>query len=138
LGLIDQPILGDRWIGARDRPTLHNGKPARARRCASLADARLSTTGPQYFRPEGRAAFDRVAARARFTTYGGDAYQYGLVAIGGLDVVIESGLKLHDWAALGPIITGAGGVFTDWEGRPPGTDDTGNIVACGDTRCHAE
>jgi inositol-phosphate phosphatase / L-galactose 1-phosphate phosphatase / histidinol-phosphatase len=138
LGVIDQPILDERWIGAAGRETLYSGKRAIARRCSSLAEARLSTTGPQYFTEAGRYAFERVAARAELVTYGGDGYQYGLVTIGGLDVVIESGLKLHDWAALVPIITGAGGVVSDWQGRPVGTDGSGEIVAAGDARCHAE
>jgi histidinol phosphatase-like enzyme (inositol monophosphatase family) len=138
LGLIDQPITRDRWIGAAGRATLLGGAPARVRRCPAVAEARVSTTGPQYFTAEGRRAFERVAARASLVSFGGDGYQYGLVASGSLDVVIESGLKLHDWAALGPVIEGAGGVVTDWQGRPPGTGGDGDVVACGDARCHAE
>lgn len=138
LGVIDQPILGDRWVGAAGRQTLYAGKPARARRCAALIEARLSTTGPQYFTEAGRHAFERVAARSQLVTYGGDGYQYGLVASGELDVVVECGLALHDWAALVPIVSGAGGVVSDWQGRPVGTDDSGQIIAAGDARCHAE
>jgi fructose-1,6-bisphosphatase/inositol monophosphatase family enzyme len=72
------------------------------------------------------------------TSWGGDGYQYGLVASGCLDVVVESGLALHDWAALAPVVEGAGGVVTDWTGRPPGTGGRGDVVAAGDARCHAE
>lgn len=138
LGVIDQPILGDRWTGAAGRPTVFRGGPARVRPCPSLAEARISTSGPQYFTKEGRQAFERVAERTALLSFGGDGYQYGLVASGSLDVVVESGLKLHDWAALVPIVAGAGGVITDWQGRSPGTDDSGGIVATGDARCHAE
>ncbi len=142
LGVIDQPVTGDRWLGAAGRPTRVGGAGsavvARPRACASLAEARLSSTGPQYFSAGERAAFERVAAGASFTSWGGDGYQYGLVASGGVDLVIESGLKLHDWSALVPVVAGAGGVITDWEGRPPGTGDGGDIVAAGDARCHAE
>ncbi len=138
LGLIDQPVTGERWIGAAGRPTLFGGRATRARACKGLAGARLSSTGPQYFTAAEHAGFDRVAARAAFTSWGGDGYQYGLVASGSLDLVIESGLKLHDWAALAPIVAGAGGVITDWQGRPLGTGDAGDIVAAGDARCHAE
>jgi histidinol phosphatase-like enzyme (inositol monophosphatase family) len=138
LGVIDQPILNERWVGAAGRETLYMGKRASARRCSSLSEARLSTTGPQYFTEADRHAFERVAARAEIVTYGGDGYQYGLVAIGGLDIVIETGLKLHDWAALVPIVTGAGGVVSDFQGRPVGTDGSGEIIAAGDARCHAE
>ncbi len=142
LGVIDQPITGDRWVGAAGRATLF-GRPGgtssiRPRACASLAEARLSSTGPQYFSAAQRQAFERVSARASFTSWGGDGYQYGLVASGGVDLVIESGLKLHDWSALVPVVAGAGGVITDWKGRPPGTEDGGDVVAAGDARCHAE
>lgn len=138
LGVIDQPVLRERWIGAAGRPTQLRGAPSHVRPCASLAEARLSTSGPQYFTPPAKQAFDRVAAEAQIVSYGGDGYQYGLVASGDLDIVIESGLKHHDWAALIPVITGAGGVVTDWEGHPLRADGPGQIVAAGDPRCHAE
>jgi inositol-phosphate phosphatase / L-galactose 1-phosphate phosphatase / histidinol-phosphatase len=142
LGVIDQPITGDRWLGAAGRPTRFGGAgstvAARPRACATLAEARLSSSGPQYFGNAERRAFERVAARVSFTSWGGDGYQYGLVAAGGVDLVIESGLKIHDWSALVPVVAGAGGVITDWQGRPPGTGDGGDVLAAGDARCHAE
>ncbi|MFO0759875.1 MAG: histidinol-phosphatase [Byssovorax sp.] len=138
LGVIDQPILGDRWAGALGEPTTFRGEVAHTRVCASVAEARLSTTGPDYFTPWGREAFDRVLARVRLRSWGGDGYQYGLVASGSLDLVIEEGLKLHDWAALIPIIEGAGGRVTDWDGNAPMADGPGRILAAGDARCHAE
>ena len=138
LGLIDQPIVGDRWLGAAGRATVLGDHPARARVCPSLARARLSTTGPQYFDAAAKRAFDRVAAQARLVSYGGDGYQYGLVASGGLDLVIESGLKLHDFAALSAVVEGAGGVITDWRGQPLGAASDGSVIAAGDARVHAE
>jgi histidinol phosphatase-like enzyme (inositol monophosphatase family) len=137
LGVIDQPITSDRWVGQRGEPTRHNGRAARTRTCPELARARLSTTGPQYFHDDERRAFERVASRARFTTYGGDCYQYGLVALGGVDVVIESNLKLYDFAALVPVVEGAGGVMTDWLGRSLDATSRGDVVAAGDARAHA-
>lgn len=138
LGVIDQPIVGDRWVGAAGRPTLFNGAPARVRVCEGLSRARLSTTGPQYFTDEGRRAFDRVAARSKLLSYGGDCYQYGLVASGSVDVVVEAELELHDFAALVPVVEGAGGVMTDWQGRPLDAASAGEVVAAGDARVHAE
>jgi histidinol phosphatase-like enzyme (inositol monophosphatase family) len=138
LGVIDQPVLRERWVGAAGRPTTLNGAPARVRACPGLAQARLSTTGPEYFTAARRAAFDRVAARAKLLSYGGDCYQYGLVASGSVDVVIESGLKLHDFAALVPVLEGAGGRLTDWEGQPLDARSAGEVVATGDARVHAE
>jgi histidinol phosphatase-like enzyme (inositol monophosphatase family) len=138
LGVIDQPITRERWLGAPGLPTEIDGKEARVRPCASLGAARFSSTGPEYFRPGERAVVDAVIARAALVSWGGDGYQYGLVASGSLDVVIESGLALHDWAAIAPIVEGAGGVVTDWEGEPLGASPGGRVVACGDRRCHAE
>jgi inositol-phosphate phosphatase / L-galactose 1-phosphate phosphatase / histidinol-phosphatase len=144
LGVIDQPFTGERWAGAAGRPTLFRDRstgafcPVRPRACASLAAARLSSTDPQYFSDGERRAFEQVAGRVALVSWGGDGYQYGLVASGSLDLVIEAGLALHDWAALVPVIAGAGGVITDWEGRPPGTGSRGDVVAAGDARCHAE
>ncbi|KYF71001.1 histidinol-phosphatase [Sorangium cellulosum] len=138
LGVIDQPVLGERWLGVLGRETLWNGAPARVRACAGLSDVRLSTTGPQYFSPAAARAFGAVAARAKLVSYGGDCYQYGLVASGCVDVVVEHGLKLHDFAALVPVITGAGGLMTDWEGRPLDAASAGDVVAAGDPRAHAE
>ena len=143
LGVIDQPITRERWLGALGRPTVFYEAGAaprvlRPRACPSLSAARFSSTGPQYFSAEQRRAVDRVIARVALTSWGGDGYQYGLVAAGCLDLVIEAGLKLHDWAALVPVVAGAGGVITDWEGRPPGTGGRGDVVAAGDARCHAE
>lgn len=132
LGVIDQPILGDRWLGAVDRPTTLNGAPAAPRACAALADAQLATTGPNYFGEADGAAFDRLRARTRDTLWGGDCHNYGLLASGHLDLVVEAGLKLHDFAALVPVVAGAGGRMTDWEGRPLGPASDGRVIAAGD------
>jgi fructose-1,6-bisphosphatase/inositol monophosphatase family enzyme len=108
------------------------------RASGGLGRARLSTTGPKDFSDEGRAAFERVAERARLVSYGGDCYQYGLLASGSIDVVVEQGLKLWDYAALVPVIEGAGGVITDWEGQPLHDGSDGRVVAVGDPALHGE
>ena len=81
-----------------------------------------------------RAAFSRVEAEVRLTRYGGDCYSYCMLAAGHLDLVIETELKPYDIAALIPIITGAGGVVTTWEGKP--AQNGGRIIAAGDPRVH--
>lgn len=116
LGIIDQPITKERWVGVTGEPTTLNGNPVRVRECANLSHAVLATTGPQYFTPEGKTFFDTISAKARRTVYGGDGYNYALLASGHIDAVIEEGLKLHDVMALIPIIEGAGGNVTDWKG----------------------
>ncbi|MBU3077018.1 histidinol-phosphatase [Sphingomonas quercus] len=132
LGVIDQPIIGDRWIGARGRPTLLGERPAKTRACAALAQAHLATTGPYLFPGEDQPRFEALRGRCRDTLWGGDCHNYGLVASGHLDLVVESMLKLHDFAALVPVVEGAGGVMRDWQGRPLGRDSDGRVIAAGD------
>ncbi len=134
LGVIDQPIIGERWIGAVGQPTLFNGKPCRTRKCLALSDAIMATTSPAAFPADDFAAFERLIPQVRDTLWGGDCYNYGLVALGQIDLVVESGLKLHDWAALVPVVEGAGGVMRDWHGERLTVESNGRIIAAGDKR----
>ncbi|NYZ11076.1 histidinol-phosphatase [Azospirillum sp. RWY-5-1] len=137
LGVIDQPIVGDRWVGAAGRPTTLNGQPARVRACpVGLAGAMLGTTSPDLFAGDDLVGFRRVAAAAKVTVYGGDCYSYGLLASGYYDLVVESGLKLYDFAALVPVVTGAGGIMTDWDGRALDARSPGRVIAAGDPATH--
>lgn len=137
LGLIDMPILDERWLGATGRPTTFNGKPAKARRCRALSDALLATTSPDLFAGAEAAAFGRVRTEASSCHYGGDCYNYALLASGFLDLVIEAGLKSYDFMALAPVITEAGGIITDWQGRSLGRSSDGRVIAAGDPSVHA-
>jgi histidinol phosphatase-like enzyme (inositol monophosphatase family) len=137
LGVIDQCITGDRWLGA-DGQTRLNGFLATTRPCAGLGAAHLATTAPHLFDPAGVEGFARLRTAARDTLYGGDCYNYGLVASGHIDAVVESGLQLYDWAALVPIVTGAGGVMTDWDGKTLRLGSDGRVIATGDRVVHAE
>jgi histidinol phosphatase-like enzyme (inositol monophosphatase family) len=138
LGVIDQPIVGDRWVGAIGRQTILNGQPAFVRACPALGRATVNTTSPDLFGPDDYAAFRRVATNVKLTMYGGDCYAYGLLAAGFVDLVIEAGLKLYDYAALVPVVEGAGGIMTDWSGAPLGSRSDGRVVAAGDAAAHAE
>lgn len=131
LGVIDQPIARDRWLGAKGQRTTLNGQPAATRACATLAKVHIATTGPSYFKPDGWAAFERLRAECRDVLWGGDCHNYGLCASGHLDLVVEAGLKLYDFAALVPVVEGAGGRMTDWQGRPLGKDSDGSVIAAG-------
>jgi myo-inositol-1(or 4)-monophosphatase len=140
LGIIDQPVLNECFIGVRGRAEFSSplGKAAmECRPCALLADAVVSTTHPwAYFTPAERRAFEAVCTRARMSSFGGDCYAYALLAMGHLDVIIEATLAPWDVAALVPIVENAGGVLTDWSGGP--VPQGGRIVASGDARVHAE
>ena len=132
VGVIDQPIVGDRWIGCIDRPTQHNGVPVRTRSCTSLEAAILSSTGPELFDGADAYRFERFRQDVDFVTWGGDCFAYGLLASGYIDIVVEAGLALHDFAALAPVVNGAGGSMTDWQGRPLHHRSDGRVVAIGD------
>lgn len=142
LGIIDQPVLRERFIGypGRAEVTTPEGTvPLKTRACASLGHAVVTTTHPwSHFDAKGRAAFERVAASARMSRFGGDCYGYALLAAGYTDLVIESGLKPWDVAALVPVVENAGGVITDWRGQPLGDNDLYDVIAAGDARVHAE
>ncbi len=134
LGIIDQPVAGERWVGRIGQPTLLNGKPATTRPLKDLADAVLATTSPHLFTNEEADAFMSVAKQVaeRKIVFGGDCYNYGLVASGHVDLVIEAGLKLYDYAALVPVVEGAGGIMADWQGNPLDAGSDGTVIALGD------
>lgn len=134
LGVIDQPVAHERWVGAAGRPTLFNNKPVQSRSCRSLDDALLATTSPHLFGDDQAPHFLSLAAKVarRRLIYGGDCYNYGLLASGHVDLVVEAGLKIHDFAALVPIVEGAGGTMCDWSGEPLNADSAGDVMALGD------
>lgn len=132
LGVIDQPVLRHRWVGAAGHPTTFNGTPVRGRPCKSLAEARVNTTAADLFTDEQFPRFMRVARQAKFCHWGGDCYGFGLVASGYIDLSVEAGLKTHDYMALVPVIEGAGGKVTDWADRPLDMGSDGTIIAAGD------
>jgi len=136
LGVIDQCIAGDRWVAGCDQPTTLNGRRAHVRACETLAGAHLATTSPWLFGGDA-ARFEALRLVTRDVLLGGDCHNYGLVAAGHLDLVVESGLKIYDWAALVPVVTGAGGVITDWSGASLRRGSDGRVIAAGDARVAA-
>jgi inositol-phosphate phosphatase/L-galactose 1-phosphate phosphatase/histidinol-phosphatase len=137
IGVIDCPAVAERWTAASGRPTLHQGHEARTRPCPNLAKAWLYCTSPQMFEAGDFERFDRVRRAVKFPLYGGDCYAYGLVASGFADLVIEAGLSAYDWAALVPVLEGAGGRCTDWRGNALDlATPKSRIIAAGDSRVH--
>ena len=134
LGVMNQPFTGERYEGTA-AGAWRNGVRLKTRPCAGLAQARVMCTSPQLFdKPEELAAFHAIAAEAQLVRYGGDCYAYCMVASGFVDVVIESGLKPYDTQALIPILEGAGGRMTSWEGGS--AQHGGAVIACGDPALH--
>jgi histidinol phosphatase-like enzyme (inositol monophosphatase family) len=136
IGVMNQPFTGERYLGMPGGAWC-NGLLLATRRCDSLGAARLMCTSPDIFHaPEQRAAFDAIAAEVQLARFGGDCYAYCMLASGFVDVVIEAGLQPYDVQALIPIIEGAGGVMTAWDGGD--AQQGGAVVACGDPVLHAQ
>jgi inositol-phosphate phosphatase/L-galactose 1-phosphate phosphatase/histidinol-phosphatase len=136
LGVIDQPISRERWLGAAGRPSTLNGTRIQCRECPGLAAAILFATTPEMFRGPDAAGFGRVSAAVKLTRYGADCYAYGLLAAGFIDLVLEASLKPYDFCAVVPIVEGAGGIATDWHGRALGLASDGRVLIAGDRRTH--
>jgi histidinol-phosphatase len=139
IGVMQQPYTGETFMGHAGAAELrHKAAVTKlaARRSTRLQDACVCATDPGMFdSPQRRPAFDRLALRARSVRYGGDCYTPCLVAAGCADLVVETGLKPWDIAALVPIVEGAGGVISDWSGGRPDTDD---MVIAANPALHAE
>ena len=138
LGIIDMPITGERWIGADGLQTTRNGKPVRSRPCADLSMALMSTSNPDFYDHTNAAALERLKKATRFTVYGGSCLFYAQIASGRVDICIDVQFEAHDYLALIPVVQGAGGVFTNWEGNAAGLYSGSQYIAAGDSRTHEQ
>ncbi len=138
-GLIDQPYIGERFEGGFGRSEVNGPmgrKPLRTRPARPLAEATLFTTFPEVGNAKDRLRFDKVAQKVRLLRYGCDCYAYALIAAGQIDLVIEAGLQAYDIQAPIAVIEAAGGIVTDWQGRP--CPDGGRVLAAANVEIHAE
>lgn len=140
MGILDQPVLGERFIGVNGRTELHqNGvvTPLAVRACADVKDAVLCATDPSaYMTAEQVAGFEIIKSQARLTRYHGDCYIFAMLAMGFVDCVIEGPLHRWDIAAMIPLVEGAGGIITGWDGEP--WREGSRTLACGDARVHSQ
>ena len=136
LGIIDQPVLRERWLGVRGQPTTFNGEPVQVRSCTSLSEAWMYSTSPNMFEMDNGERFERLTKKVRHSLFGTDCIGYGLLASGFTDIVCEAQLKHWDYAAHVPIIEGAGGIITDWNGKSLTLGSSGTVLASGDRRIH--
>ncbi len=136
LGVIEMPVTGERWVGCEGLPAMRNGKPVHTRPCEDLADALMSTSNPDFYGADDRPALDRMKASTRWCVYGGSCMAYAQIASGRIDVGIDVNFDIYDFLALVPVIEGAGGVITDWEGQPLTMNSGARIIAAGDRRIH--
>lgn len=134
IGVIDQPFTRERFVGT-PQGAWHNGRPIRTRACPALAQARVLLTRPAAgVTAAEEKVFDAVARGAQLLRHGGDCYAYGLLAYGLVDVVLEARLATYDVQALIPVVEGAGGVITTWDGGD--AQHGGSVLACGDPALH--
>ncbi|WP_428376706.1 inositol monophosphatase family protein [Lichenicoccus sp.] len=137
LGVLDQPVTGERWIGARGQPTrfvpgLVGAGSVGGRACPCLDAAELSCTSPEMLQGTDLARWTALRARVKRASWGGDCYAYGLLALGQIDIIAECTMQPWDWAALVPVVEGAGGRITDWQGNALRPDGDGSVLAVGD------
>lgn len=138
LGVIDQPIMKERWIGTNEGTFYSNGhldaeflnRPVRVKPCKELKTARIVSTTPAMF--NGDRIYERLDRAGKMMAWGGDCYMYGLLALGFVDVCVEASLSPYDFAALVPVVKGAGGMITDWQGNELTLKSEGKVVALGD------
>ncbi|MGO4393378.1 histidinol-phosphatase [Variovorax sp. M-6] len=138
LGMVDMPVLGERWIGQAGIGATRNGQPVRASQCSALADARIVTTSPDIFNPADWQAFDVLSRRCAMRRFGGDCYGYAQLAGGTIDLVVETGLQPYDYLGPTGLIEAAGGIVTDWQGRPLGLESDGRVVAAATSELHRQ
>lgn len=129
LGIIDQAISKERWVGA-DGQTTFNGKPVSTRPCKTVKDSRICSTTPAMFSETG-PVYEAFETGCK-VVWGGDCYMYGLIASGHMDIAIEASLSPYDFAALVPVVENAGGIITDWDGNPLTLKSSGEVIAMGD------
>ena len=137
-GIMNQPFTRERFSGDGGKAYYRGpagARDLRVRPCARLSEAVLFTTSPLLMNASDRESFGRVETEVRLSRYGGDCYAYCMVAAGHVDLVIETELKPYDVLPLLPIVTGAGGVITSWDGGAPHAG--GRVIAAGDKRVHA-
>ncbi len=138
-GWIDQPVTGERWRGGRDVAGSFVGKFGGVLGTSGrtdIAEAELSATSPAMFDAAQFARFQKLERACRRVYWGGDAYAFGLLAIGCIDVVAECDLKIWDWAALAPVVQAAGGVISDWNGAALRAGCDGTVLAAATPDLH--
>ncbi|GJL86008.1 MAG: histidinol-phosphatase [Micavibrio sp.] len=131
LGIIDQAISKERWTGVKGKQTTFNGQPTKARPCQSVTQACVASTTPDMFKKTG-PVYEKFERGSKMMSWGADCYAYGLLASGYCDIVVEASLSPYDFAALIPVVEGAGGKICDWNSDPLTLKSDGQVIALGD------
>ncbi|MFJ2993014.1 histidinol-phosphatase [Pandoraea sp. NPDC087047] len=142
VGLIDIPATGERWVGVNDtanavREARFGGEPCATSPVTTLAEATVYATSPDIFDAAEYGRFERLTKAVSRRRFGGDCYAYGLLASGHIELVMEAGLQTYDYLAVAPVVEAAGGVITDWEGKPLTLTSQGQVLAAANAELHA-
>ncbi|VVE39538.1 histidinol phosphate phosphatase [Pandoraea morbifera] len=142
VGVIDIPATGERWVGINDaeaglREARFGGEACTTSPVTALADATVYATSPDIFDAAEYARFERLTKAVSRRRFGGDCYAYGLLASGHIELVMEAGLQTYDYLAVAPVIEAAGGVITDWDGKPLTLTSQGRVLAAANATLHA-
>jgi len=138
LGVIDSPVLHERWLGINNHGSTHNANVCNTNKNKALADAWIHATTIDMFDDNERLVFDTVTKRARGRLFGADCYAYGLLASGHTDIVMEAAMGSYDYLALVPVVENAGGCVTDWDGKPLTLDSGSQVVATANEALHEQ
>jgi histidinol phosphatase-like enzyme (inositol monophosphatase family) len=138
IGIIDMAATNDRWVGVKGRKTMHTNGVCQTRKCDDLSGAILTASNPDFFDSKELPVLEALKGVTAWRIYGGCCMSYGLLASGRTDVAVDTRLKIYDYACFVPIIEGAGGVITDWQGRELDINSGPQILAAGDPRRHNE
>ncbi len=141
LGIMNQPITGERWIGIEGQGAWFNGKKIQTRDCRKISDAVMCSSSSFYFQNGDEEILKKLSAATKYQKiggiiYGGDCYSYASLASGFVDIVLAPGLKVYDYDALAPIIKMAGGSLSDWSGKDLGLKSGIKLLACATPQLH--
>ena len=138
IGVIDHMALDERWIGIKSQGTTRNGQPCTTSKVSQLTAASIYTTTLDMFSDQTLEQFNRLSRACQFRVFGGDCYGYSLLSSGFTELVCEALMNTHDYMALIPVIEGAGGIITDWQGNILTSDSNGQIIAAANQNLHRD
>ena len=135
---IEMPMTNERWLGRIGMPSLHNGKPIRTRACTDISTVMMATSNPDFYSKEDFIYLEKMQAVTRHRVYGGSCMSYLQLASGRIDISMDVAFDIYDYLPLVPIIEGAGGIITDWNGNKLSINSGDRFLACGDQAMHRE
>jgi len=143
LGIVNQPITNERWVGVKGQGSFFNKEKIQTRNCQTISNAVMCASSSFYFKDQDAVMFRELCKLTKYqkiggVIYGGDCYSYASLAAGFIDIVIDPGLQVYDYAALEPIIKESGGVISDFKGNDLNLQSNVKLVACATKELHEE